>query len=649
MTASVINEDLSQANARVVYLVASLGYVVWLASTGVEIVAAVYWFVGIGQLYAMTTWILAKRPQECGPVVRHIRVVGDLTLITLLLYYLGEWASPFYFIYLWIIIGNGIRFGKHYLNFGIVVGVVYFTWVTHYAPYWSNNSHLSAGLLAGVIILPLFFHSVIDRLHGAVANLHSANAELEKVHAAKDEFLASMSHELRTPLTSIIGNSQFLLEQNYPDEVRTIFKDIESAGNTQLALVNDILDMSKIESGKFTIEEAPYNLTAMLGEVERMLVVRAKDAGNRLVVTQQQEQQSYLIGDAQRIAQVLINFLSNAIKFTSKGEVRLTVWNDSSTLFFAVKDSGIGMSPETLARLFKPFEQADGSISKRFGGTGLGLFISYNLARLMGGTIQVESREGVGSTFTLKIPYMVTAQSIEQVDQQAVSQGEASAKLSGSVLIAEDTPELQLLERRILESMGVAVTLANNGREAVELAQAASFDLILMDMQMPEMDGIEATRALRDLGDTTPIVPLTANVMQKHRELFVELGCDDFLGKPIDKQELSRVLRCYLVSETSVAAAPEISDELMQLFFNGLIKKKQNLMDGLTQLNWQLIQDTAHTIKGSAPSFGYPLLSESATELEQMIEQKEMELVTTVVMRLVAEIDQVLTDSKVPD
>ncbi len=370
---------------------------------------------------------------------------------------------------------------------------------------------------------------------------------------AKDEFIAAMSHELRTPLTAIIGNSEYLLEEGVcgkqecvQSNAADLLHSIRSAGKSQLALVNDILDMSKIESGKFTIEEAPYDFTFLLQDLEHMFEIRAKDAGIKFKVDQRNEEEFLLIGDGQRVGQVLINLIGNALKFTEKGGVSLITHTEGERIFFTVEDTGIGMSPDTLDRLFSRFEQADGSISRRFGGSGLGLYISLNLAELMGGTIDFSSREGVGSIFQLILPYRRSDLKEQGIKHRGASVSVRDEKLHGHVLVAEDTLELQLLEKRILEKMGLQVTIAKNGVEAVDLATTQRFDAILMDMQMPEMDGIQATRVLRERGIDTPVIALTANVMQKHRDQFSEAGCDGFVGKPIDKGKLKRELKQYL-------------------------------------------------------------------------------------------------------
>ncbi len=372
---------------------------------------------------------------------------------------------------------------------------------------------------------------------------------------AKDDFLANMSHELRTPLTAIIGHAQLLAEQFEGTDESEAIRAIINSGQSQLALVNDILDMSKIESGKFTIDEGLFDLNQLLDNLEQMLLIKAQDSGVALHFIQQRKEQWLLLGDSQRIGQILTNLLGNALKFTEEGSVTLTTSVSDNQLRFVVEDSGIGMSPETRERLFKPFEQADVSTSRRFGGSGLGLFISYNLASMMEGTIDVISREGVGSTFTLTLPYRPSQERVLEKGEGGGDQsGDTSeVRLQGKVLVVEDTLAIQLLVRRMLERLGVSVTVVQNGIEAVDIASEYPFDLILMDMQMPEMDGIEATRVLKQAGCEVPIIALTANVMQRHRDAFVDAGCDGFLSKPIDREELNSAVQGYLQGDRQAA------------------------------------------------------------------------------------------------
>ena len=467
-----------------------------------------------------------------------------------------------------------------------------------------------------------------------------AEVKVEQASRAKDEFLASMSHELRTPLTNIIGNCEFLNEMEHDPEKQKLIHSIEISGHSQLALVNDILDISKIESGKFTIDENPYNLNTLIQNIHHIFSIRVQDAGLKFQINQKELFPYRVIGDGQRIGQILINLIGNAIKFTEHGTITLSVWADHGMLHFSVEDTGIGMSPEVQSRLFQRFEQADNSISRRFGGTGLGLYVSGNLAKLMGGTITVESAEGIGSIFQLNLPFHESDIATKApTNKQAPRQGNIlEQQIDAKVLIAEDTPELQMLERRILESMGATVTTANNGRVAVNLANATTFDLILMDMQMPEMDGIEATKALRAMGNPVPVVALTANVMQKHRDAFNEAGCDGFLEKPINKQELAQLLKQLLKpAEKKSTDAPattgevdsSVDDELMALFQERMEILQGELSAAYAQQAWDKVYQTSHTIKGSAGSFGRPDLTQLATSVCDAISAEEMEQAAT--------------------
>ncbi|MBT5270290.1 MAG: hypothetical protein HOL70_12705, partial [Candidatus Marinimicrobia bacterium] len=288
-----------------------------------------------------------------------------------------------------------------------------------------------------------------------------SRAELEyaqKLVNEKDKFFAAMSHELRTPLTTIIGNSDILSEGELNEDQSQLLESIEISGKSLLSLVNDILDLSKIEAGKFEINYAPFDLAMLLYEIESIFMARSRNSGLKFNI-KQVELTHKIWGDGKRIGQILINLLSNAVKFTEQGHVTLTVSLDKS-LYFSVEDTGIGMNKEALDRLFQPFEQANSTISQRFGGTGLGLHISWSLAELMKGEIQVSSQEGEGSQFTLKLPYKESDLPIDTVKKAAKQQSE---QYRGEVLIAEDTPELQQLESRILRSMGATVTVVNAG------------------------------------------------------------------------------------------------------------------------------------------------------------------------------------------
>ncbi len=307
-----------------------------------------------------------------------------------------------------------------------------------------------------------------------------------------------------------------------------------------------ILDMSKIESGKFAVEEAPFTLSSLLDDLRYLLQPQAEAAGITYSSNMLVQEGAILIGDRQRIKQILINLVGNSIKFTERGGVSVTTERvEGKVLQFSVADTGIGIKQENIDKLFKRFEQEDGSISRRFGGTGLGLYISRNLAELLGGDLAVTSEYGVGSTFVLQLPYR-PVEGVVVEGEQAAPVEIAEQSLSGHILVAEDTPAMQMLIQRILQKYGLKVTTVGNGQEAVDKVFDEWFDLILMDMQMPVMDGVEACKVIRKKGKQIPVIALTANVMTQHRQKFMAAGCDDFISKPIDREKLISAIARHL-------------------------------------------------------------------------------------------------------
>ncbi|MBA3624605.1 MAG: response regulator, partial [Methylibium sp.] len=321
------------------------------------------------------------------------------------------------------------------------------------------------------------------------------------------------------------------------------FQSILDAGRHLLSIVDDILDFSKLEAGKLSVERRAFRLSAAVDAVVGLVAGRTAAKGLALPVVMAPGLPDWVEGDALRLKQILVNLLSNAVKFTDRGHVALTVRAEAGSVVFEVADTGIGMEASLLARLFQPFEQADGSTTRRFGGTGLGLAISHNLAALMGGEIRVESRPGQGSTFTVRLP-LSTASPIEPLPVGAIAQG---PRLSGlHVLAAEDNDVNRLVLQAQLESEGCHVVFARNGLEVLaRVAQAGerAFDAVLMDVQMPLMDGIEATRRLRASAPTLPVIGLTAHALPEERERCLAAGMVDHVAKPVD---IDRLVDCLL-------------------------------------------------------------------------------------------------------
>ncbi len=495
-----------------------------------------------------------------------------------------------------------------------------------------------------------------DKMSGSVLAVHDISdylsAQEEKMaNVAKDEFLASMSHELRTPLTSIIGNSELLASDEVDAERKMMIRSIQVSGQSQLALVNDILDLSKIGSGKFTIDETPFDLLGLIRDIEHMHALRANDSGIRFTIEQHFTETHQLMGDRQRIGQILTNLIGNAIKFTgSGGKVSLDVSVKAQReLVFTVTDSGIGMSPDTLGRLFQRFDQANETISTRFGGTGLGLFISRSLAELMKGTITVESEEGKGSSFSLIIPYQRSDLTVDGPNNRQGEEYGGDVVIHGHALLAEDTAELQFLICRMLKRLGLTVEVANNGKEAAERAMRQPFDIIFMDMQMPVMNGIEATRLLRAHRVLTPIIALTANAMQKHRDQFFEAGCNGFVAKPIDTGQLRRSVMDVLQVGSGMAHSPappepeeEVDDELMSIFRGSAAAYKHQLEEALAHETWKQVKEVAHPIKGSGSSFGFPVLTEKARAVCDAYDNDQLDQLPELTQVLIVELDSIL-------
>jgi signal transduction histidine kinase/ActR/RegA family two-component response regulator len=372
---------------------------------------------------------------------------------------------------------------------------------------------------------------------------------------AKSEFLANMSHEIRTPMNAVLGFAELLSQEPLADEQSRFVRAILDSGNNLLCLINDILDFSKIEAGKLNLELVECDLSQILESIQSLLGPSASDKRITLRILQCDQLPRRIRTDPIRLKQCLINLVSNAIKFTAKGHVYLNVSLESTEgqqdrIRFDIEDTGIGIAPDQLERIFEAFTQADSSTTRQYGGTGLGLTITKRLAELLGGTLTVASRPGHGSVFTLRLPLVPLGPVSETTDRYAWVQEIETAKPTnregqGRALIVEDNPSNQILAELMLRKMGWQTDTAADGTEAIQRVQEKAYDLILMDMQMPNMNGYDATRALRRQGVRTIIVALTANAMVGDAEKCRQAGCDDYLSKPILKDELAAMLNKY--------------------------------------------------------------------------------------------------------
>ena len=383
---------------------------------------------------------------------------------------------------------------------------------------------------------------------------------------AKSEFLANMSHEIRTPMNAIIGFSELLAEEDLTDEQRHHLGIIIESGKNLLQLINDILDFSKIEAGKLDIEVMDCSLEQTLAVIESLLRPEAIEKGLKFEILQCTPLPVEIKTDPVRLRQCLINLVNNAIKFTEKGHVYINIsldkTDDKNFIKFDVEDTGIGIAPDKQRVIFDAFMQADGASTRKFGGTGLGLAITKQLARLLGGDLSVTSTVGEGSVFTVRIDAGVDVESQSLVDKydfinkiqdkRRIARTSEAGKFFGRVLVAEDSWTNQMLINLLLEKLGLQVTIVEDGKEVVERALHDEYDLIFMDIQMPNMNGYEATRILRSEGLTIPIVALTAHAMKGDDKKCYVAGCDDYLTKPIEHAKLLGVIQKYLLRKGDI-------------------------------------------------------------------------------------------------
>jgi signal transduction histidine kinase/CheY-like chemotaxis protein len=394
----------------------------------------------------------------------------------------------------------------------------------------------------------------LARSEMAEARLSGALAQAEAASRVKSDFLATMNHEIRTPLNGVLGMAQAMERGELSGQQRGRLGLITAAGQSLLTLLNDLLDLSKVEAGKVEMEDGVVDIEALAeGAAAFLPLLQDKDVSFSVTVAPQA--QRYWRGDPHRIRQVLHNLISNAVKFSDHGAVSVRISGRDSALVFTVQDSGIGIAPDRLTQVFEPFVQADASTTRRFGGTGLGLTICRDLVNLMGGTIDLVSVEGVGSTFTVTLPLRAAAR------PEAIVAGDADEPRFADglrVLVAEDNPMNQVVLRTLLEASGIRPVLVSNGEEVLEAFESGRWDIVLMDIQMPVKDGVAAARSIRAAerrrgAVRTPIIALTANAMNHHRAEYLSAGMDAMVAKPIDLAVLLEAMRAAL----ETVAGPE--------------------------------------------------------------------------------------------
>lgn len=493
-------------------------------------------------------------------------------------------------------------------------------------------------------------------LRAKAVALVEAKELAEAASCAKSAFLANMSHEIRTPMTAIMGYSEALLDpQQTLSDRHDALLVIRRSSSHLLDLIDDILDISKIEAEKMTVEGLQTNVVQIVSEVASILrpAIIAKGLQFRIEFGELVPKQ--IISDPIRLKQILVNLIGNALKFTSQGHITIRatsrIERGDCLVDFEIRDTGIGMTPEQMNLSFEPFTQADDSTTRKFGGSGLGLTISKRLAILLGGDLTVNSTFGQGSSFVAtvnggpdsRIEYLrgLTEQSVTV--QASPRKTEPQIELKGRILLAEDGPDNQRLISLHLRRAGADVVVADNGRIAVNLARLQSFDLILMDMQMPEMDGYSATSRLRATGMTIPIIALTAHAMPEDRDKCLAAGCTDYLTKPIEKVKLLSTIARYLpthLEKTEASTAESLlkpataersrvirstfaDDPDMEMaifeFVESLPARMTTAVNFLQDQNYAELQRLVHQLKGAGGGYGFPQITEIADRVERQI------------------------------
>ncbi|GAB3351295.1 ATP-binding protein [Lysobacter tyrosinilyticus] len=621
------------------------------------------WLILVGELsIAVGLLVAIVMHPGISPVRRWIGMVTDYSAMGAIMCIQGEVVSPLYAVYLWVTIGNGMRYGHEYLRAATGLATASFLGVILISPYWRGNPYLAWGLLLGLGAVPLYFDSLLQALTRAVDDARRANE-------AKSRFLANMSHEFRTPLNGLAGMSEVLGTTKLDTEQRECVNTIQASTRSLLALVEDVLDISAIEAGKLKLDITELSVRDLIANVGLILQpqIRSKQLNYQADVARDVPES--VLGDSGHLRQVLINLVSNAVKFTDQGSVRLDVIQIARTaeharLRFTVSDTGIGIPESMRQRLFEAFEQADAGLARRYGGTGLGTTIAKGLTEAMGGSIGFESAEQRGTRFWVELPFGVVAREAPAEAPEGPSHGDQAKKniiafadpflrhrarvRSLSVLIADDHAANRHVLQKLLEKAGHRVASVEGGDEVLEACAASDYDAVIADLHMPGVSGLDLLRQLRVMQAgspmRTPVLILSADVTPESIQACQQAGARAFLSKPVVPAKLLDALAEIAVSGrlgSPVVAVREepatpsaegvfdssVLDELDSLgmgagfereFVAQCLRDADGCLRGLTEAgegkDWERAREQAHALKGVSSNLGLVKLAALAGE-----------------------------------
>ncbi len=651
----------SEHQQILVRLAITLLFIVYVVVTGAyeprtaTIARLLYAVVGVEFACTILLMLEVLRHPGASSLRRWFGMLLDYSVIGVLMVVEGEKTAPLYVVLMWVTIGNGLRYGQQFLRLAVVHACIAFAAVLLLTSYWRANPYLGWGLLLGLIAIPLYLSSLLRALTRAIDDAQRANA-------AKTRFVATMSHELRSPLNGIIGMSEVLTSTRLSPEQRECADVIQTSAQTLLLVVEDVLNFAAIEAGKLHRQDAAFSLRQLVRKVRTMLHPLAASKNLSLSTQMDDAVPDWVVGDSGHTLQILLNLLNNALKFTEHGSVRLQVHalderGARQVLRFSIRDTGIGIPVNERERIFQPFEQIDGGLSRRYSGTGLGITIAKTLTELLEGSIGLEDNPGGGTHFWVDLPFAHTEQlagalafndppgdapsETAHSGAQVISMDNPLVRHRARVrplrlLVADDLASNRTVMRRLLERAGHDVVFASNGEEALDIFAASDLDAAILDLHMPDISGLDVIKQARVMQAgrrRTPIVVLSADVTMETMRAVEASGAFAFLSKPVVIERLLDTLARIAGTESKqekaaamvVAETPQggVLQDLMEMNIGG--EALQSLLDQCLKdaarcvstferaaagRNWEEAREALHALRGVAANLGAAALAE---------------------------------------